>query len=1046
MSRGKSILVKLLILPIFLVLSNTFMWADISGTVFRDFNLNGVQESTEPGIAGLSVSAYDDNGISNTQTTDVNGNYTLSVTGSKYRVEITNVPEYLKSGTAINGSTSAQVSMANNNTVHNVGLYNTGQYCQANPDIILTRFTKEERDGVNIGTSSLLTFPYTANGTDAPTDISNYADVGAVYGVAHLKKYNMTYVSSYLKRHADLGPAGIGAIYKIDHSNGNAVSTFATLPGIDPRNAGVGYDWDHDTLGYTKVGKTGLGDIEISDDENKLFAVNLEDRKLYVMNVNTNGNTAGTSSYTIPNPCVNEIDFRPMGLGFRDGLLYVGVTCTAESTVNPNDINDSYDGPRKGDKSQLSAHVYSFSPVLNTFSATSLVNIDLSYGRGCIYNGNISTVIPPAGCAQLADKDGIPRPFIADWNPWQMDYDIVFNDKKPGNIGNQDGWIEYMQPLLSDIEFDNDGSMVIQIRDINGDRGGYQNHSPNPADVTRQNTNGEGDIIKACGNPQIGWTLENNGQCGGITTAGANNGEGLGGGEFYWNDNGPGGTNHSSIGFTGTGGHSATAMGGLLIVPGHQELITGAIDVHNILDNGLLWLRNDTGELAKDSSNEPKRLLVSEVDITKYYGKAGGIGDIEALCEAPPVEIGNYVWEDTDGDGVQDPNEAALVGVVVQLFEGGVLVGTATTNSSGHYYFGGTAHSNMNNADPLKINTAYQIKIALNDAALGGNIPTLQNTTTDSSDSDGDYGNIDSTASTIEYTTGNAGDNNHTLDFGFVLPEPSIDIEKSTNTIDADTADEAVYLSTGDTVTWGYVITNNANETLTQINATDDKEGAIVCPKTTLFPEESMVCTAKTGIAGSTDYENKATVTAQGQTSTTVVTDSDMSHYRVIYHIGTHFWIDSDKDGIFDVDEIPIDGALVELFDANGTKIDETTTANGGEYGFDVAAGSYYVQFHIPDRPEYEGYVFSKPNTNKDNSLNINQANNGGFTQSVTVGPGHKTEDLTLDAGINCGCANVSTDSANAQSLISILAMIFFSLMTVFYFVRREEEKETQNI
>jgi len=63
-------------------------------------------------------------------------------------------------------------------------------------------------------------------------------------------------------------------------------------------------------------------------------------------------------------------------------------------------------------------------------------------------------------------------------------------------------------------------------------------------------------------------------------------------------------------------------MGGILVVPGHNELVTGVMDVHGYLDNGLMWLRNDTGEIAMDGAGDPKRLLVSENDQNKYYGKA----------------------------------------------------------------------------------------------------------------------------------------------------------------------------------------------------------------------------------------------------------------------------------------------------------------------------------------------------------------------------------------------------------------------------------------
>jgi hypothetical protein len=184
------------------------------------------------------------------------------------------------------------------------------------------------------------------------------------------------------------------------------------------------------------------------------------------------------------------------------------------------------------------------------------------------------------------------------------------------------------------------------------------------------------------------------------------------------------------------------------------------------------------------------------------------------------------------------------------------------------------------------------------------------------------------------------------------------------------------------------------------------------------------------------------------------VTDSDKSHYKIhveepviepipptssTYHIGTHFWIDKNANGNLDTNEKPIAGALVELFDDQGTKISETTTDANGQYGFDVPEGSYKVRFNIPNTPEYAGYVFSKPNSNTNNDLNINQANSSGYTQTVTVGPNAKTQDLTMDAGINCGCANVSSDSADAQSMISMLFMVFFTLIPVLYFVRKEE-------
>ena len=139
--------------------------------------------------------------------------------------------------------------------------------------------------------------------------------------------------------------------------------------------------------------------------------------------------------------------------------------------------------------------------------------------------------------------------------------------------------LEYPHPWLSDISFvGND--LALGFRDINGDRTGAVVRSPNVnPTVGAGNINfpttgtpvaswmstyvydytgaGLGDLLRACWNG-TGWTLEDNGTCGTITTPGANDGQGpstagtypgsigspfVGYGEFYWDDSGPGSRN-----------------------------------------------------------------------------------------------------------------------------------------------------------------------------------------------------------------------------------------------------------------------------------------------------------------------------------------------------------------------------------------------------------------------------------------------------------------------------------------------------------------------
>jgi hypothetical protein len=109
-------------------------------------------------------------------------------------------------------------------------------------------------------------------------------------------------------------------------------------------------------------------------------------------------------------------------------------------------------------------------------------------------------------------------------------------------------------------------------------------------------------------------------------------------------------------------------------------------------------------------------------------------------------------------------------------------------------------------------------------------------------------------------------------------PSASIDIEKATNGHDADTG-LGPELEVGQAVTWTYVVTNTGEAKLTNVAVTDDKEGAVSCPKSTLQPGESMTCT-KNGTAVAGNYANLGTVTGKRFGDGFQVSDSDPSHYH----------------------------------------------------------------------------------------------------------------------------------------------------------------------
>jgi hypothetical protein len=125
-------------------------------------------------------------------------------------------------------------------------------------------------------------------------------------------------------------------------------------------------------------------------------------------------------------------------------------------------------------------------------------------------------------------------------------------------------------------------------------------------------------------------------------------------------------------------------------------------------------------------------------------------------------------------------------------------------------------------------------------------------------------------------TVGRAEDDMRPRIFRAILEISSVDLEKATNGVDADAA-PGPEIAEGETVTWTYTVTNSGAFPLDNVTVTDDMGVAVSCPKTSLAPGESMVCTG-VGTAVSGQYENLGTVVAFDDIGDRV-SDEDLSHY-----------------------------------------------------------------------------------------------------------------------------------------------------------------------
>ncbi len=729
--------------------------ATVSGVIYEDRNDNGTRDGGEPGIAGITAVLYTStNASAGLATSLANGSYSITPTAAgPYRLEFSSIPVGMQpSATGTNNGSS--ILFLNAAGTADFGVTRPLIFCQANPDLATTCHTPGDQAAIN--DTVLYTMPYNSVGFVTPPTAKAFSQqIGTTWGLAYQPATDSLFSSAFMKRHAAFGPSGTGAIYRTTQARGAGSTTALFLDlnallgagttGVDGRVPAV--DYHTDATAFDQVGKIALGDVDLGTDGQSLWTINLNTRQLYNIPIGLTPTAPTLASqilqYNIPLPtgvgiCPSANDIRPFGIDVHDGLVYVGMVCTAQSSQLAADLR---------------ALVYAFDPVTTTF--TQVLNFPLNYPRRCIDK------LPAAVVCSTPD-------LVAPWRPWpNTPFSLAAID-----VPVADGFVGYPQPWLTDIVFD-DGDIIMAFRDRFGDQTGYQERDLNGTGAFSGIASG--DILRACANGIGGWTLENNGTCGAITTAGAGDTQGPGGGEYFFGDKHP---NHDGI-----------SVGGLAQVPGMDDVVVTAFDPipTRTFEGGLIWLNNTTG--AKTRGYRVYGDNQTTVAGSRF-AKSNGMGDLLALCDAAPVEIGNRVWFDVNANGVQDPNETPVNGVTVELVNaGGTVIGTAITDSEGRYIF--SNDPNRTSAvtsvvyDPamLRFGQQYSVRIPLNQARLNTWFVTKQDNDTSTGgntrDSDGDNSFAPAGAgmpgfTTMTFVVGGPGQNNHTYDFGFTISPASV--------------------------------------------------------------------------------------------------------------------------------------------------------------------------------------------------------------------------------------------------------------------------------
>ena len=403
------------------------------------------------------------------------------------------------------------------------------------------------------------------------------------------------------------------------------------------------------------------------------------------------------------------------------------------------------------------------------------------------------------------------------------------------------------------------------------------------------------------------------------------------------------------------------------------------------------------------------------------------------------ASLGNYVWFDENGNGLQDADEDGVNDVRVELYKADdleTLVGFETTapkdGEDGYYLF-----TDLEPGD-------YVVKFI----APEGNVLTVQDVegnNTDATDTDNDS-DADTDTGFSHVITLSPGEEDLRIDAGLYAPL------SLGNFVWDDVNNNGVF-DDGENPISGVTITlfrdlnddNVPDENTLRTDETDANgnylfEGLapgdyIVVVDPTNFDDQASLADyiSSTGnnladgtapdaddLADDNDDNGHDTGGNIGVISKTVtlssneepITEDDDANSNLTVDfgffrpaaIGDYVWLDADADGVQDDDESGINDVVVRLFNAmTGEQLAETTTMSNpdfptlqGYYLFDeLIPGSYFVEFVTP-----EGLTLTQPGaTADDRDSDVEDEGNMGVGMSPVYNLNPGDRDVTVDAG-----------------------------------------------
>jgi uncharacterized surface anchored protein len=365
-----------------------------------------------------------------------------------------------------------------------------------------------------------------------------------------------------------------------------------------------------------------------------------------------------------------------------------------------------------------------------------------------------------------------------------------------------------------------------------------------------------------------------------------------------------------------------------------------------------------------------------------------------------PATYGNFVWEDLNEDGVQDPGEPGVENVIVTLYEYDQttfttigVVARDTTDANGSYLFEGLPPNRYYYADYTNIPAGYVVSP----------INSVVNDTIDSDINPITFRNVQTHLAPAERDT--------TWDAGIYLPLSGL------GDFVWEDLDEDGFFDQGEPPVQGVKVilyeatgakVDSAFTDATGLYRFEDLQPGDYFVEFAEFPAGYEDYVFSPGNQGPNDLADSDADPNTGRTPIISLAPGefdptwDAGIYLPKASLGDRVWFDADEDGVQDPNELGAQGVKVILYDGNGNKVDSTTTDFLGNYSFDdLTPGDYSVEFK--DLPPT--YVFTDQGQGGDGTKDSDVDPNTGFTATVTLGAGENNPDI--DAGLVQGRASL---------------------------------------